>query len=150
MFVCLACGNRSLDATKFRDVDAAARALMADVAANPPAGSPQFAELLKLLRAEITAVEAQTIGSRNDALLEAYSGASEAFGNILRFRLLDTEPAGDMVLLQGRNRPIASRNQLPMENRGGGRWVNRKAALELFCEQAQRQLAIAGNLLTAK
>jgi hypothetical protein len=56
MFVCLACGNRSLDATKFRNVEAAATALKADVTADRPEGSPHFAELLRQFRAEITVV----------------------------------------------------------------------------------------------
>jgi len=55
-----------------------------------------------------------------------------------------------MLLLTGANRPIASRYGLPMESRGGGRWVDRTAAMRTFAEKAATELDRAGELLTVR
>jgi hypothetical protein len=145
---CVACDNSRIDAAKFTDVNAAASALKDDL--NDSGGdSPQFVDLLKQLRLEISALENRTRGSGETAVLKAYAGAAEAYGHLLRFRLLETEAVGEMVLLRGANRPIASRYQLAMENRGGGRWVNRKDAMKVFRNHAERELTKAANLLAA-
>jgi hypothetical protein len=145
---CVACDNSSIDAAKFTNVNAAARALKDDLT-DSGGNSPQFVELLKQFRLEISALEDRTAGSRENAVLKAYAGASEAYGYFLRFKLLETEAVGEMVLLRGSNRPVASRYQLAMENRGGGRWVNRKDAMKVFRDHAERELTTAANLLAA-
>jgi hypothetical protein len=53
-----------------------------------------------------------------------------------------------MVLLRGSNRPVASRYGLAMEERGGGRWVNRSIAMKVFREEAVRELGMATSLLS--
>jgi hypothetical protein len=136
-----------MDTTKFTNVTAAADALRADLTASGGAGSPQLVDLLKRFRLEISALEDRSAGSREKAVLKAYAGASEAYGYFLRFKVLDAEAVGEMVLLRGSNRPVASRYQLPMENRGGGRWVNRRDAMKVFRDQAEQELTTATNLL---
>jgi len=144
----VACDDSRIDAAKFTDVTAAASALKDDVNESER-GSPQFVDLLKQLRLEISALEDRTAGSGETAVLKAYAGAAEAYGYLLRFKLLETEAVGGMVLLRGANRPAASRYQLAMENRGGGRWVNRKDAMKVFRDHAERELATAAKLLAA-
>jgi hypothetical protein len=145
---CVACGDTSLDTTKFENVNAAAAALQADVTASGGIGSPEFARLLEQFRGDVSTLRAQVSGPREKGLLDAYGRAAEAYGYFLRFKRLEAETVREMVLLTGANRPIASRYQLPTESRGGGRWVNRKDALKVFRDQAERELAVAADLLS--
>lgn len=147
---CLACGESSVDATKFENANAAAGALRADVTDSGAEGSPQFDELLNRFRAEISALEDRTSGRRENAVLEAYRRVYENYQYFLRFKRLEQDAVNGMVLLRAGNRPIASRYQLPMENRGGGRWVNRKNAMKVFSDQAERETTTAANLLSVK
>ena len=145
----LACAS-SVDPTKFQDVTAAANALRADLNHGGADGSPQFDGLLQRFRSEISALEDRTSGRREGAVLDAYRRASENYQYFLRFKLLEREAVGGMVLLSGRNRPIASRYELPMDNRGGGRWVNRKEAMRVFSDLAEREITTAASLLSGK
>jgi hypothetical protein len=83
-------------------------------------------------------------------VLDAYRRAYENYEYFLRFKLLEREAVEGMVLLTGRNRPIASRYELPMESRGGGRWVNRQEAMRVFSDQAEREITAAATLLTGR
>jgi hypothetical protein len=147
---CLACGESTVDATKFEQAGAAASALRADTASSGIEGSAQFDELLKQFRAALSALEERTSGRREDAVLEAYRRAYENYGHFRRFKVLEHDAVGGMVLLRAGNRPIASRYELPMENRGGGRWVNRKDAMKVFSDQAEREMTTAAGLLSAR
>jgi hypothetical protein len=135
----LACGGHEVDRTKFQSVDAMANALRMDLTESEGNGSARFAEMLGRFRAEISALEDRTAGSRERAVLSAFAGVAEEYGHFLRFKRLDADAVGDMVLLTGPNRPLASRYDIPMENRGGGRWVSRKHAMRVFAEQAERK-----------
>jgi hypothetical protein len=139
-----------VDATKFDRAGAAAAALRMDVANSGAEGSARFDELLKQFRAEIAALQERTSGRREQAVLEAYRRAYENYDYFRRFKVLERDAVGGMVLLRARNRPIASRYKLPMENRGGGRWVNRKDAMKVFSDQAEREMTTAASLLSAK
>jgi hypothetical protein len=147
---CLACGTSRVDGTKFNRAGAAATALRMDVANSGAQGSARFDELLKQFRGEIAALQERTSGRREQAVLEAYRRAYENYDYFRRFKVLEHDAFGGMVLLRARNRPIASRYKLPMENRGGGRWVNRKDAMKAFSDQAVREMTTAANLLSAK
>jgi len=144
---CLACVTNGIDRNKFRGVDASAEALRADVSQSGGSGSSRFPELLKRFRSEVAALDGRTAGSRERAVLSAYANAADAYEHFSRFKLLEREAIGGMVLLTGRNRPIASRYQLPMENRGGGRWVHRQDAMKILSDHAERELTIAATLL---
>ena len=138
---CLACGDSGVDPKKFDAVDAAAQSLRADVHAHSGAGSARFAELLEALQTQIAAVESRVSGRQEKALLKAYAEAAEAYKYFLRFRDLDRDAVGGMVLLRGANRPVALRFGIPFEERGGGRWVNRKTAMDIFAAKADAGLA---------
>jgi hypothetical protein len=43
---------------------------------------------------------------------------------------------------------VAARYGVPMENRGGGRWVNRKIAMKILSDKADADLAEAHRLLS--
>jgi hypothetical protein len=80
-------------------------------------------------------------------VLDAYSCCRD-LQLLLRFKLLDGEAVGGMVLLRGSNRPVASRYGLAMEERGGGRWVNRNNAMKVFRRSRARELSMAASLLS--
>jgi hypothetical protein len=147
---CFACVNNGIDRNKFGGVDASADALRAEVSQSGGSGSSRFPELLTRFRTEIAALDGRTAGSRERAVLSAYAHAAEAYEYFWRFELLEREAIGGMVLLRGRNRPIASRYQLPMANRGGGRWVRRQDAMKTFSDRAERELTTAVALLAGE
>jgi hypothetical protein len=147
VWVCVSCGDGSIDATKFVEVDAAARALESDLIDSGGTGSAGFGALLKRFHAELSALEARTRGRGEEAVLDAYVRAYDNYQYFLRFKLLEQDAVSGMVLLRGRNRAIASRYRLAMQNRGGGRWVNREDAMKVFSDQADREVTMATNLL---
>ena len=149
MLVCVSCGESRIDATKFGRVNATAAVLKSAATDEGSNGSPEFGDVLKQFGDEISALEARTSGPGEASLLAAYARAAENYQYFLRFRRLDQDAVAGMVLLTGRNRVIASRYGLPLELRGGGRWVNRNDAMKAFSDQAERELATATQLLGA-
>jgi hypothetical protein len=147
---CIACGVPALDGTKFQAVDRAGQLLRRDVNATNDLGSSRFPELLRRFQSEIAALDGRTHGRNEADLLKAYAAASDSYRYFLGFQALERDAVGGMVLLSGPNRPIASRYGLPMENRGGGRWVNRKTAMRMFIDQAEAELTHAGMVLDAR
>ena len=99
---------------------------------------------LATLGVEIAAVEGRVHGRREKAALASFVAAAEAYKNFLRFRDSDAD-AGGMVLLRGASRPIALRYQLPIVERGGGRWVRKTTALDTFRARADTALADAAE-----
>jgi hypothetical protein len=150
VFGSIACSNPTLDRVQFEAVDRAGQSLRLDVNTNEGLGSSRFPELLEQFHAEIAALDGRTTGRSEAAALGAYAAASESYGYLLRFQRLDRDAVGGMVLLTGSNRPVASRYGLPMETRGGGRWVNRRTAMKMFAEQAEAELSNANRLLSGR
>src|SRR5207253_9600859 len=106
-------------------------------------GSTRFAALLRTVEAETAAVESHVRGRKEQAVLKLYGQAAESYRFFLRFRELDPGAAGGMLLLRGPNRPVAIRYGIPFEERGGGRWVNRKTAMQIFAAKAEDELTAA-------
>ena len=79
--------------------------------------------------------------------LRGYTEAAEAYRYLLRFRELEADGPAGTVLLRGSNRPVALRYNIPFEERGGGRWVNRKNAMAVFARRADAALAGASRSL---
>jgi hypothetical protein len=121
-----------------------------DVNATNGLGSSRFPELLRQFQAETAALNGRTHGRNETILLKAYADANDSYRYFLRFQALERDAVGGMVLLSGPNRPIASRFGLPTENRGGGRWVNRKTAMRVFIDQAEAELTHASRVLDGR
>jgi hypothetical protein len=125
-----ACGHSTFDPKTFEAVRAAAELVRADAGADRQ----------RLLDAEISRAQGQVRGGEEKAALESYARAAEAYKYLLRFRAMDPEAPGEMVLLRGANRPIAMRYGIPIQERGGGRWVSKKVAVEIFAAKASEAL----------
>ena len=143
---CLACGGSSIDPTKFAAVDAAAQALRAE-AHTSDAGSARLDDRLKGFEVAIADADRRVSGRHEKAALRSYADAAQTYRYFRRFRDLDRDAIGGMVLLRGANRPVALRYAIPFEERGGGRWVERKRAMELFAAKADSELAAASRLV---
>ena len=143
----LACSDAGLDAKKFDAVQIAAQSVRADAHTNNSSGSARFGELLETLKSETAVAERLVDGRPEKAALRSYADAAEAYRYFLRFRDLDPGAAGDMILLRGSNRPVAIRYGIPREERGGGRWVNRKTAMAAFSTKADEALAEAARIV---
>lgn len=144
---CLACAGPAINKAKFQAVDRAGQLLQQDVRAAGGRDSSQFPDLLERFQGEIVALDGRTNGRNEADALKAYGAARDSYAYFLRFQRLDRDAVGGMVLLTGANRPVASRYGLPMENRGGGRWVNRKIAMETFIEKAEAELNKASRMV---
>lgn len=145
---CLACGESSVDAKTFEALRLSAQSMREDVKASHGAGTARSTGLLQALEAELAATETRVRGARERAALERYAEAAEGYRYFLRFRDLDRDAQGEMVLLRGSNRPVALRYGIPFQEKGGGRWVNRKTAMEMFAGRADAALAEAAALLS--
>jgi hypothetical protein len=146
----ISCGAGRIEPTKFEGVDRAARALRLELQTPVDSGWTRIPALLERLQTEIAALNGRTGGRREAAVLDAYAAATESCRHLLRFQRLEREAVGGMVLLTGATRPIASRAGLPTESRGGGRWVDRTAAMRTFAERAATELDQANRLLAAR
>ena len=145
--VCAACADPAIDAAKFQAVDRAARSVQLEL--HTIDSSSRIAQLIERLQLEVAALEGRATGRREAEVLNAYAAAAESYRYLLRFHRLDREEVGGKVLLTGANRPIASRYELPIESRGGGRWVDRTAAMRTFAGRAATELDHANRLLLA-
>jgi len=146
----IACGAAPIEPAKFESADRAARAIRRELQTPIDSGAARIPALVERLQTEIAALKPRTRGRREVAVLAAYAAAAESYLYLLRFQRLDRETVDGMLLLTGANRPIASRYGLPMESRGGGRWVDRTAAMRTFAEKAATELDRAGELLTVR
>jgi hypothetical protein len=147
---CIGCGVPTLDRTKFQAVDRAGQLLRRDLNATNGLGSSRFPELLRQFQTEIAALDGRTHGRNEADLLNAYAAASDSYRYFLRFQAFEGDSVGGMVLLSGANRPVASRYGLRMENRGGGRWVNRRTAMRVFVDKAEADLTKADRLVSGR
>ena len=144
---CLACGHSGIDAAKFDAVRAAALALRTDVGAAAGGRVSHLPELLRAFQAEVAATESRVSGRDERAVLRSYANAADAYKLVLRFEQLEREEVRGMVLLRGANQPAALRYGVPFEERGGGRWVNRKTAMKVFAASADAALSEAARLV---
>ena len=143
---CIACSGAGIDPVKFDAVDAAAQALRAEAHAND-AGSARFDDRLKGFETVIADASRRVSGGREKAALRSYADAAQTYQYFRRFRDLDRDAIGGMVLLRGSNRPVALRYAIPFQERGGGRWVDRKKAMDMFAAKADAELAAAFRLV---
>jgi hypothetical protein len=102
---------------------------------------------LKGFETAIADADRRVSGGREKAALRSYADAAQTYRYFRRFRDLDRDAIGGMVLLRGSNRPVAFRYAIPFEERGGGRWVNRKKAMDIFAAKAAAELAAASRLV---
>ena len=116
----------------------------ADISSHGGEGSAKSADLVKQVEDELSALQSKAAG-RDKAVLKTYGPAIEAYSNFVRFKKLESETVSGMVLLRGANRPIAIRYSPPFEMRGGGRWVNRRAAMDFFRTRGDALLAAVQN-----
>lgn len=79
--------------------------------------------------------------------MNAYTHAIDAYTHFLRFQLLDVDAVQGMVLLRGGNHDVAARYRLSIETRGGGPWVNRRQAMSIFLDEAERDLSEATRIV---
>jgi hypothetical protein len=142
----IACNGSRLDPMKFDAVDAAGQAVRAEARPNG-AGTARFADRLKRFDTAIADADRRVSGSREKTALRFYADAALTYKYFVRFRDLDRDAIGGMVLLRGSNRPVALRYAIPFEERGGGRWVNRKKAMDIFAAKADAELAAAFRLV---
>jgi hypothetical protein len=143
---CLACGGSGIDPMKFAAVDAAGQAVRAETHANET-GPARLDDRLRTFEAAIADADRRVSGGRERTALRSYAAAAQAYHYFRRFRDLDRDAIGGMVLLRGANRPVALRYAIPFEERGGGRWVDRKRAMDMFAAKADAELATAARLV---
>ena len=146
LLACLACSASTLDPQKFEALRTDAQSVQADIRSGDGSSS-RLPELLRRLDAEIAATGRRVTGRQEHAALAAYADAAEAYRYVLRFRNLDRETIGGMLLLRGSNRPIALRYQVPFEERGGGHWVSRTTAMDTFARSADAAFAKALDIV---
>jgi hypothetical protein len=144
------CGSGTLDRTKFDSIRTAVDSIRSDLRRSDGIGSDRFSEALRQLEAEISSADSRTQGRREAAVLKSYASAAEMYRWFFRFKDLGAKEVDGMVLLTGRNRIGASRYEFPFENRGGGRWVNRRAAMKKLTDEAEAHLAEAERLQTGE
>ena len=146
LITCIACGPSAMDPAKFDAVDAAGQALRAESHTHD-AEPARLDDRLNAFETAIADAGRRVSGGREKAALEAYADAARMYRYFRRFRDLDREAIGGMVLLRGSNRPVALRYAIPFEERGGGRWVDRKKAMGMFAAKAEAELAAAFRLV---
>src|SRR4051812_2318795 len=142
----IGCGNSPLDANKFAGIQAGGQSVRADLITSGGGGSPELARRVETFARDVTAAGSRVAGTHEKAALAAFASAAEAYKYFLRFRELDSDATG-MILLRGANRPIAFRYALLMQERGGGRWVRRQTALEIFRGRGDASLADAAAIV---
>lgn len=146
LMACIACRGSNIDPRTFDAVDAAGQALRAESYTND-AGSSRLDDRLKGFETAIAEADRRVRGGREKAALRSYADAAQTYRYFRRFRDLDRDAIGGMVLLRGSNRPVAFRYAIPFEERGGGRWVNRRKAMDIFAAKAADELAAASRLV---
>ena len=110
---CIACSDPGVvDATKFTAVQAAAQSVRAEMHANGGGGSATCADRLRDLKAAIAAAGSHVVGRQEKAALSFYADAAHTYEYFLRFRDLEGDGVGGMVLLRGSNRPVALRHAI--------------------------------------
>jgi hypothetical protein len=143
---CLACADTAVDPSHFEGLRVAMDSVRADIRTTG-AGSQHLQQLLRTLDVQLEAAGHQVKGRREATALRGYREAAEAYKYLLRFRGLEVDGPDGTLLLRGANQPIALRYKVPFKERGGGRWVNRKNAMDVFAAKADVALAEANRIL---
>lgn len=141
----VSCGG--VDRQKFDKVYNAGKALQAEVQAPTPSAS-KARDRLKEFDTEIAAVQDHLIGIHEVDALHAYSQAADAYRYFLRFRAMDADDNGGLVL-KGPNLEAATRFKLPIDTRNGAQWVNRGQAITILLQAGDQHLS-DGNRLAGR
>jgi hypothetical protein len=142
----LACADAAVDPRHFEGLGVAMDSVRADIRTTG-VGSQHLQQLLRTLDVQLEAAGHQVRGRREATALRGYREAAEAYKYLLRFRNLEADGPGGTLLLRGANQPIALRYKVPFTERGGGRWVNRKNAMDVFAAKADVALAEVSRIL---
>ena len=95
----VACGG--VDQKKFDGVFKAGKALQDEVNSSGGGSASKERDLLKEFDTEINALRDHTIGIKEADALKAYADAADAYRYFLRFRAMDLEGDGRLVVLEG-------------------------------------------------
>jgi hypothetical protein len=135
----VACGG-GVDPQKFDAVYKAGTALKTEVQSGGTAARPQARDRLKEFDTAIEALRDRTIGIHEADALKAYADAADAYRYFLRFRALEPEEGTTQILLKGPNIEVATRYKLPVDTRGGAKYVSRAQAITLLLQAAEQHL----------
>ena len=141
------CGG--VDTKKFEAVAGAGRALQQEVEATlkqPP--RPQARDLLKKFDVEIEALHDKTIGRGESDALDAYAKAGDAFRSLLRFQGLARDAENNQIVLKGPDLEAATRYKLPVDSRGGARYVNSAQAITILLQAAEQHLSDGNRFIS--
>jgi hypothetical protein len=142
------CGG--VDQQKFAAVSQAGKALQAELEANGRTPRPEARDRLKEFDNEIAALHDKTIGRQEADALTAYGDAAEAYRYFLRFRALALDAEGGQIQLKGPNIEVASRYRLPVDTRGGSKYVNGGQAITILLQAGEQHLADGNRILGIK
>jgi hypothetical protein len=144
-----ACGG-GVDQQKFDAVNKAGNALQAEVQSSGTASRPEARDRLKEFDVAIEALRDRTIGIREADTLKAYADAADAYRYFLRFRVLEPEEGTTQILLKGPNIEVATRYKLPVDTRGGAKYVNRAQAITILLQAAEQHLNDGNRILKGR
>jgi hypothetical protein len=143
-----ACGG--VDKQKFDGAFKAGKALQDEVQASGGLARSQSRDRLKEFDTEISALHDRTIGTREADALQAYTEAADAYRHFLRFRALDLEADKHQIELKGPNLEVATRYKLPVDSRGGSKWVNGPQAITILLQAAEQHLENGNRLVNGR
>ena len=144
----VACGG--VDKQKFDPVIKAGKVVAADVESTHGQVGSEFRDHLKQLDTEVEALQGKTIGRQEVDALKAFTEAADAYRYFLRFRVLDLEKDSTQVQVKGPNLEVAERYKLPIDNRGGSKWVNRAQAITLLLQAGEQHLTDGNRLVNGQ
>jgi hypothetical protein len=145
----VACGG-GVDQQKFDAVYKAGSALQVEVQSSGKAPRPEARDRLKEFDAAIEALRDRTIGIHEADALKAYADAADAYRYFLRFRALDPEEGTTQIALKGPNIEVATRYKLPVDTRGGTKYVNRAQAITILLQAAEQHLNDGNRILKGR
>jgi hypothetical protein len=143
-----ACGG--VDRQKFDAVYKAGSALQAELQSSHGLPGAQARDRLKEFDAEINALREKTIGTQEVEALKSYAEAADAYRYFLRFHAMETEAGSNQIVLKGPNLEIATRFKLPIDSRGGSKFVNRAQAITILLQAGEQHLADGNRIVNGK
>jgi len=143
-----ACGG--VDRSKFDAVYKAGNDLQAELQASRGQPGAQARERLKTFDAEINALRERTIGKQEVEALKSYAEAADAYRYFLRFHGMDTEEGTSQIILKGPNLEVATRYKLPVDSRGGAKFVNRAQAVTILLQAGEQHLNDGNRIVTGR
>lgn len=136
----VACGG--VDAQKFDAIYKAGKALQAEVQSSGNTPRLEARDRLKEFETAINALQGHTIGIKEADALHAYDEAADGYRQFLRFRAMETEEGTNQIALKGAPiLEVATRYKLPVDSRGGSKYVNRAQAVTILLQAAEQHLA---------